>query len=218
MKSLTLYKIVYFKCKYCILILKTYLHSIWFNLHFAKKILLKLEALLIYNIHLFDLFITFGVFCNFLLTLCGFTTMHLYHLSILSYLPLQLHPNKTKHNNEIEQQQKFLPRNHCVCPIIYPFAETVLLANGHYNESLIWLEATGFCYTINKWSSLGLRSDILLMPVLWRPLSFGPKELAPSYASVVHRWAKCWFGQTTSSPASMKPGSALQLCPSKGSD
>ena len=48
--------------------------------------------------------------------------------------------------------------------ILHPFVHTSLLANVHCNESLVWFEASGFCYTINTGSSLGLLSDILLLP------------------------------------------------------
>jgi hypothetical protein len=36
-----------------------------------------------------------------------------------------------------------------VCPTVYPFVHTALLADVHYNESLVWFEASGFCYTLN---------------------------------------------------------------------
>ena len=47
---------------------------------------------------------------------------------------------------------------------VKPFAQTVLLANVHCSESLVWFEASGFCYTINTGSSLGLLLDTLLSP------------------------------------------------------
>ena len=50
-----------------------------------------------------------------------------------------------------------------VCPTVYPFVHTSLLANVHCNESLVWSEASGFCCTSNTGSSLGLLSDVLLL-------------------------------------------------------
>ena len=54
---------------------------------------------------------------------------------------------------------------------IYPFAHTALLTNIHCNESSSWLETSDFCYTINTGSSLGLLSDILLLPYVMEILS-----------------------------------------------
>ena len=48
-----------------------------------------------------------------------------------------------------------------VCPTVYPFAQTALLANVHRNGSLVWFEASGSCYTINTGTSLVF---ILLLP------------------------------------------------------
>jgi hypothetical protein len=45
-----------------------------------------------------------------------------------------------------------------------------LLANVHCSEALAWLEASGFCYTINTGSSPGLLSDILLLPCVMESL------------------------------------------------
>jgi hypothetical protein len=42
-----------------------------------------------------------------------------------------------------------------VCPMVYPFDHSSLLANVHCNESLVWYEASGFCYSISTGSSLG---------------------------------------------------------------
>lgn len=43
-----------------------------------------------------------------------------------------------------------------MCHTIFPFAQIPLLANVHCSESLVWFEASGFCYTINPGTSLGL--------------------------------------------------------------
>lgn len=34
-----------------------------------------------------------------------------------------------------------------VCPRVYPFAQSALLASGHYNESSVWFNASNFWYT-----------------------------------------------------------------------
>lgn len=41
-----------------------------------------------------------------------------------------------------------------VCHTLYLFAHTALLAHVHCHESLVWLEASGFCYTISTALSL----------------------------------------------------------------
>jgi hypothetical protein len=42
-------------------------------------------------------------------------------------------------------------------------AQTAFLADVHYNESLVWFEASGFFYTVNTGSSMGLLSDKQLL-------------------------------------------------------
>jgi hypothetical protein len=37
------------------------------------------------------------------------------------------------------------------------------LSNVHCNDTLVWYEASGFCYSINTRTLLGLLSDILLL-------------------------------------------------------
>ena len=41
-----------------------------------------------------------------------------------------------------------------VCPTVYPFVHT-LLANVHTSDSLVWYEASGFCYSINTRTPFG---------------------------------------------------------------
>jgi hypothetical protein len=65
-----------------------------------------------------------------------------------------------------------------VCHMGHPFVPTALLANGHCNESLVWFEASGFCYSVNTGTSLGLLSDILLPCVM--------KILQIQFCSVCH--------------------------------
>lgn len=47
------------------------------------------------------------------------------------------------------------------CVTEYPSVHASSLANIHGNESLVWLEISGFCDPINIGSSLGLLLDIL---------------------------------------------------------
>lgn len=49
---------------------------------------------------------------------------------------------------------------------VYPLAQTDLLANVYYNESLIWFKASVSCYTVNTGFSLGLHSNTLLPCVI----------------------------------------------------
>lgn len=50
-----------------------------------------------------------------------------------------------------------------VCHTVYMIAQTAFLADVHYNESLVWFEASGFFYTVNTGSSMGLLSDKQLL-------------------------------------------------------
>lgn len=36
------------------------------------------------------------------------------------------------------------------CHAVYLFAQIALLANDHCNESLVWLKASAFCYTLTE--------------------------------------------------------------------
>jgi hypothetical protein len=78
---------------------------------------------------------------------------------------------------------------------VYPFAQIALLANIHCNESLVWFKASGFCYTINTGSSLGLLCDILLLPCVMEILQLGSVGQAPLCAPTVYWWGRCWSGQ-----------------------
>ena len=42
-----------------------------------------------------------------------------------------------------------------MCPTFYPSVHTSSLANVHFNESVVWSEASGFCDIINIGSSSG---------------------------------------------------------------
>ena len=48
-----------------------------------------------------------------------------------------------------------------MCSTVYASVHTSLIANIHCNESLVWFEASGFCYTINAGSSQGYPVAVL---------------------------------------------------------
>lgn len=90
-----------------------------------------------------------------------FACRYLYLLSpfhIPSYLPSALA------NSPAKEKEKY-PCGSCGVSQCVPqytlFVLISLLANVHYNESLVWFKASGFHYTINTGSSLGLRLEIL---------------------------------------------------------
>jgi hypothetical protein len=56
------------------------------------------------------------------------------------------------------------PLEAAVCHTVYPLLPKIALMNGHCSASLVWFKGSGFCYTINTGSSLGLLLDILLLP------------------------------------------------------
>ena len=90
-------------------------------------------------------------------------------LPVPPYPPSTLAANKRKRKlNKNKQTNKTISpwKLWCVtwCHTAYPSVHTSLLANAHRNGSLVWLEASGFCYTVNTGSSLGLLLDILLLP------------------------------------------------------
>jgi hypothetical protein len=64
----------------------------------------------------------------------------------------------------ISPKEKYLVVKAIVYPTVYPFIHTSLLANVRCSECLIWFEASGFCYTINPGTSVGLLLTILLLP------------------------------------------------------
>lgn len=60
-----------------------------------------------------------------------------------------------------------------MCHTVQPFSQTALLINVRCNESLAWLEASGFCCAVNTGSSPGHLLDSLWLP---RSCSFGPSD------------------------------------------
>lgn len=57
---------------------------------------------------------------------------------------------------------------------VYP-----LTKNVHYNETQVWFQASGFHYTINTRSSLGLLSNILLLRCVTEILQFWIHRTGP---------------------------------------
>ena len=55
-------------------------------------------------------------------------------------------------------------------------------------ESLVWLKAPGFYYTMDAEVSLEWLLDILLLPMSWRSCSFGSIGLATSRAPTDYMW------------------------------
>lgn len=80
---------------------------------------------------------------------------------------------KAKQNKKKQNKGSMETISHCgnssvtvcltVCPIVYPSFHTSSLANIHYNETLDWSKASGFCHTVNIGCSLGLLLAILLL-------------------------------------------------------
>lgn len=60
------------------------------------------------------------------------------------------------------------------------------------NESLVWYEVSGFCYTIHTGTSLGLLLAIYLIAALHcgDPVVLDLVEPAPSRTPTVHWWAR----------------------------
>ena len=75
--------------------------------------------------------------------------------------------------------------SHTLCYIVYPFVHTSFLKNVHCNESLVWFEASGFCYTMSPGSSRGLLLEFLPLPQAMEILLL---KISLSRAPAVHRW------------------------------
>lgn len=78
-----------------------------------------------------------------------------------------------------------------VCHTVCPFARTVSLADGGCSESLVWFEASGFCYST---TGTPLRYPVVA-PVSRRSCSFRSAGLASSHAPAVHRGVDVGVGQ-----------------------
>lgn len=114
------------------------------------------------------------------------TSIPLISLSFRIYpLPLQSPP--TKENKKYNKKNN-LKKSWCG-------------SCGFCTESLVWFQASEFCYTINTRSHQDSSWISCCYHVSWRTCSFGSVELASSHAPEDHRWCRCWSGPTQS-PAS----------------
>lgn len=84
----------------------------------------------------------------------------------IPYISTSIHTCSSSCNLTTKSEKNLLLKLWCVtlCPTVYPLVHNSLLWNIHCNESLIWSEASGFCYFTNIRTSLGLLSDTLLFP------------------------------------------------------
>lgn len=111
------------------------------------------------------------------------------HLPIASYLPSTLASSLPK-----EKKRKLSPWN---CSVSQGATQYILLSTQLYlqilsTESLVWFEASGFYYTVNIRSSLGLFSDI---PLSWRSCSSDLQDWPLHILHIPHhRWGRCWGG------------------------
>lgn len=111
-------------------------------------------------------FLSFLLFflSDFLLILCGF---HIMLPNPTLYLVSSFPPSAIANAPPEKNNRNFLSwKLSCVTVrnTVYPLVRTASLANVHCNESLVLVEVSGFCYTINTGSSLQLLWDILLLP------------------------------------------------------
>lgn len=83
----------------------------------------------------------------------------------------------------------------------YHFLQTSLLINNHCNKSLVWFKASGFYYTINPESSLGLLSCCSL--VSWRSAGLTPSCVLIDEVDAV------WNNQALGGSWPGQPSSAL---------
>jgi hypothetical protein len=98
------------------------------------------------------------------------------HTSVHPYIHTNNNRSKTKH------RKKKLIVEAVVChsvSTVYPSVHTSSLANGHCSESLVWLEISGFCDSINIWSSSGLLLVILLLPCVMEILQLWNSRTGP---------------------------------------
>lgn len=79
-----------------------------------------------------------------------------------------------------------------------------LLTNVHYNEVSIWFEASVFYYAINSRPSLGLFSDIPLVPCVIIILWIWICRTSPSHTPIFHRWYRFWNRSTQGHGSSLR--------------
>lgn len=111
---------------------------------------------------------------------CLYLTSTLYNILLVLYEFHTMYPNSTHtpHTHPPpfqppQNRKRKLTEEAMVCQPVpqCTFVYMSLLANVHCNDSLVWFEASSFCYTTNTGFSLGLLSNILLlscvMEILW---------------------------------------------------
>lgn len=121
----------------------------------ATILLMKLKHLIIYILKLFFPYFPKLVLCEF--HIMKFTTNPI-HFPVLPYLPS--HPPTERGKQTSPSMEAAVCT---VCLTVYCFVQTALISIVHCTESLVWFDASGFCYTIDTESSPQLDSDILLL-------------------------------------------------------
>ena len=76
------------------------------------------------------------------------------------------------------------------------FVQIAFLAKVPWNELLVWLKDSDFCYTINTGPSLKLLSAIPLLSRVMRSCGYGSTGPVPSRAPTGHRWGRRWSRPT----------------------
>jgi hypothetical protein len=71
-------------------------------------------------------------------------------------------------------------------PTELPFVHTSLLANVHCNDSLVWYEASGFCYSIDTGPHWDFSWISCCCSVSWRYCSFESVGPAPSFTPAIN--------------------------------
>lgn len=88
---------------------------------------------------------------NFLLVLCEFHMSHSSPCPFVSGLcPATSPQKKTKHLPKTNPNNKIPHHSSYSVSHSMPFCPDILLANVHYNESLVWFQASDFCYIISS--------------------------------------------------------------------
>lgn len=131
------------------------------------------------------------------------------HFPVPLYLPTGLVIPQKKTNKQNKAQKTFLhgSRNVSQCDTQCTLLST-LLANAHRSGSLMWFQASGFCYTINPGSSWDLLLVILLLPCGLELLQLWICRAAPLTCSSTLYMGQCWH-----SPGSGLVSSPAPPCP-----
>lgn len=120
----------------------------------------------------------------------GCWTFHSF-LKILIFCGLHImHSRKPPHQNKIKSKRKRkreeerenlrVDLHHDLLSLtLYPLFQSSSLPSVHCQKSLIWLEASSFCYTIDNWLSVALTINILLLVCVMEILLFWMCRLFP---------------------------------------